>query len=131
MLYFSITTTHRTLLMTENHVVSGQSECRLSAVCSCCFPVDWGCFPEPFSWLEYPLSMFESGRRKHLCAVYSHTTFSYLHSSSCQGPVRNPGSQAHLKLPNVLTHLCSQPPLSGFRHSSSSDLITRTQSNIR
>lgn len=38
-----------------------------------------------------------------------------------------PGSQAHLKLPNVLTHLCSQPPLSGFRHSSSSVLMTHTE----
>lgn len=37
-----------------------------------------------------------------------------------------PGSHAHLKLPKVLTHLCSQPPLSGFRHSSSSVLMTQT-----
>lgn len=77
-------------------------------------------------WLEYPLSMFESGRRMHLCAVHSHTNILLPSQLFLSGASSYPGSQAHLKLPNVLTHLCSQPPLSGFRHSSSSVLIRQT-----
>lgn len=77
-------------------------------------------------WLEHPLSMSESSRRKHLCAVCANTITFLPSQLFLSGASSYPGSHAHLKLPNVLTHLCSQPPLSGFRHSSSSVLMTQT-----